>query len=135
MNVGQINFAAVFFAALAAFALGAVGYSPLLFVNAWIKESGVKVGEIKKSKMLMSMVSGFLLTLVMSFNLAAFLAAPNTTFVWGIIAGALAGIGWVAAGLGMIYVYEGKSLKLFFINGGYLVSALILMGGILGAWR
>ena len=135
MNVGQINFAAVFFAALAAFALGAVWYSPLLFVNAWIKESGVKVGEIKKSKMLMSMVSGFLLTLVMSFNLAAFLAAPNTTFVWGIIAGALAGIGWVAAGLGMIYVYEGKSLKLFFINGGYLVSALILMGGILGAWR
>ena len=135
MNVGQINFAAVFFAALAAFALGAVWYSPLLFVNAWIKESGVKVGEIKKSKKLMSMVSGFLLTLVMSFNLAAFLAAPNTTFVWGIIAGALAGIGWVAAGLGMIYVYEGKSLKLFFINGGYLVSALILMGGILGAWR
>ena len=135
MNVGQINFAAVFFAALAAFALGAVWYSPLLFVNAWIKESGVKVGEIKKSKMLMSMVSGFLLTLVMSFNLAAFLAAPNTTFVWGIIAGALAGIGWVAAGLGMIYFYEGKSLKLFFINGGYLVSALILMGGILGAWR
>jgi hypothetical protein len=135
MNLTQINFAAVFAAALAAFLLGAVWYSPLLFVHAWIKESGVKVEELKKSKMLMSMVFGFLLTLMMSFNLAAFLSAPDTTFVWGLIAGALAGIGWVAAGLGMIYVYEGKSLKLFFINAGYLVIALILMGGILGAWR
>jgi hypothetical protein len=135
VNIAQINFAAVFAAALAAFILGAVWYSPLLFVNAWINESGVKIGEIKKAKMLMSMVFGFLLTLVMSFNLAAFLSAPDTTFVRGIIAGALAGIGWVAAGLGMIYLYEGKSLKLFFINAGYLVSALIVMGGILGAWR
>ncbi len=135
MNMSQMNFAAVFVAALAAFLLGAVWYSPLLFVNAWIRESGVKVGEMKKSKMVISMVFGYLLTLVMSFNLAAFLAAPDTTFVWGLIAGALAGIGWVATGLGMIYIYEGKSLKLFFINAGYLVIALILMGGILGAWR
>jgi hypothetical protein len=135
VNIAQINFAAVFAAALAAFLLGAVWYSPLLFVNAWIKESGVKIGEIKKSKMLISMFVGFLLTLVMSFNLAAFLSAPSTTFVWGIEAGALAGIGWVAMGVGMIYLYEGKSLKLFSINAGYLVAAFIVMGGILGIWR
>ena len=37
--------------------------------------------------------------LIMAINLAVFLADEQTTIVWGMTAGALAGGGWVAAGL------------------------------------
>ena len=51
----------------------------------------------------------FILALVMSANLAMFLADPKTTVLWGMTAGALAGIGWVAAGLGIIALFENRS--------------------------
>ena len=135
MDMSKLNYLAIFVAALASFALGSIWYSPVLFVKTWLKETGIVPGEIDKAKMARTMGFAFVLSLVMSFNLAAFLSGPNTTFVWGMTAGALAGIGWVAAAMGINYLYEGKSLKLFLINAGYLVVSLILMGGIIGAWR
>jgi hypothetical protein len=33
-------------------------------------------------------------------------------------AGGLAGIGWVAASPGILYLFEGRSFKLFLINAG-----------------
>ena len=33
----------------------------------------------------------------------------KTTVVWGMTAGALAGVGWVAAGLGIIALFENRS--------------------------
>jgi hypothetical protein len=50
-------------------------------------------------------------------------------------AGALAGIGWVATSLGILYLFESRSLKLFLINAGYLAIAFIVAGGIIGAWQ
>lgn len=46
----------------------------------------------------------------------------------------VAGLGWVAAFLGILYLFEMRSLKLYCINGGYCVAAPTLMGTILGAW-
>jgi hypothetical protein len=65
---------------------------------------------------------------------AAFLGT-NAGFVWGMTAGALAGIGWVSASLGIIYLFEGKSLKLFLINAGYQAVTYIIAGGIIGLWQ
>jgi hypothetical protein len=39
------------------------------------------------------------------------------------------------AAIGIIYLFEGGTLKLFFINAGYFVVAFPLMGLVLGAWR
>jgi Protein of unknown function (DUF1761) len=76
----------------------------------------------------------FLLTLIISFNLAAFLGS-EAGLIWGMTAGALAGIGWVATSLGILYLFESRSLKLFLINAGYLAIAFIVAGGIIGAWQ
>ncbi len=51
------------------------------------------------------------------------------------MAGGLAGIGWVAASLGINYLFERKSLRLFLINGGYNAVTYIVAGGIIGAWK
>jgi len=50
-------------------------------------------------------------------------------------AGALAGLGWVAAGVAIIALFERRSWSYFLVNCGYLAVTFILMGVILGAWR
>ena len=76
----------------------------------------------------------FLLTVVMSINLAMFIGADQG-FTFGLFAGAAAGIGWVAMGIGVMYLYEGRSFKLWAINAGYQALMLTIMGGIIGAWQ
>jgi len=134
MDLSQINFLAVFVAALASFAIGGLWYSPVLFGNIWMKEAGISEEKAKKSNMIKTFGLSFLLSLIICFNLAAFLG-PESDFVWGMTAGALAGIGWVATSLGILYLFEGRSLKLFLINGGYCAVNFIIAGGIIGAWH
>ena len=76
----------------------------------------------------------FVLEFVMAFNLAAFLG-DTADLIWGITAGALAGVGWVAASTGVTYLFERKSMKLFLINAGYHVIVFVVMGVILGVWK
>jgi hypothetical protein len=77
----------------------------------------------------------FVLALVMAANLAMFLADAKTTWLWGLTAGLLAGVGWVATGIGVIGLFENRSAAYILINAGYQVVALAVMGAILGAWR
>jgi hypothetical protein len=51
------------------------------------------------------------------------------------MAGFLAGFGWAAMGIGIVSLFERRSLSYVLINGGYLTVALTVMGVILGAWR
>jgi hypothetical protein len=98
-----------------------------------MKENGFSEEEIKNSNPTKAYLFAFVLTLVIAVNLAAFLG--EATLTWGLIAGALAGIGWVAAALGILYLFEDKSLKLFLINAGYMAVIFILMGGIIALWQ
>lgn len=134
MNPSDINILAVVVSALAAFVIGAIWYSPLLFAKAWQKENGLTDEKIKNANMALIFGVSFVLSLIISFNLAAFLG-KDAGFVWGMTAGALAGIGWVATALGILYLFERKSLRLFFINAGYHAVTFTVAGGIIGAWQ
>ena len=134
MDLSHINYLAVFVAALSSFLIGGAWYSPILFANAWMRENGFSEEEMKNANMAKIFGGSFVLALIIAFNLAAFLG-PEANLIWGMTAGALAGIGWVAAALGIIYLFERKSLKLFFINAGYQAVAFVIMGGILGIWK
>ena len=134
MDLTQINYWAVFVAALANFVIGALWYTSILFGNAWMKETGMTEEKAKKSNMPLLMGTTFLLGLIMSFLLAAFIG-PESNLVTGAVAGALAGIGWVAVSTGIQYLFEQKSFRLFLINAGYQAVTFIVMGGILGAWH
>ena len=129
----SINFWAVLVAAISAFAVGSVWYSPILFGNVWMRENGFSEEEIKNSNPTKSYIIAFILTVIIAVNLAAFLG--DATITWGLAAGALAGIGWVAAAIGILYLFEEKSFKLFLINAGYMAVIFILMGGIISLWQ
>ena len=115
--------------------LGAVWYSPVLFYNAWKNENNLTDEQIKKANVAKIYVISFLLAYLMSYNLAFFLGDANTDWQWGLAAGFLAGFGWAAAIFTSIALFEQKSWKYIFINGGYIVIYFSTTGFILGAWR
>ncbi|MCB0834118.1 MAG: DUF1761 domain-containing protein [Bacteroidetes bacterium] len=134
MDLSKLNYVAIVVATLSAFVLGGIWFSPLLFAKAWMEENGFKEEDLKGGNMAMIYGVAFILTFVMAFNLAAFLAGPPD-LLWGLTAGALAGIGWCACAFGIVYLFERKSMRLFLINGGYIAVMMIIMGGILGIWK
>lgn len=134
MDISSLNYLVIFVAALSTFLIGGLWYSPLLFAKAWMKENGFSEEDLKGGNMARIFGGAFILEFIMAFNLAAFLSDSND-LTWGITAGALAGIGWVAAAMGVTYLFERKSIKLFLINAGYHMIAFILMGAIVGVWK
>ena len=135
MNLNEINWLAVVAAALSTFIIGGLWYSPILFGRVWLRANGFTEAEVKNFDKGRAFGGAFFLALVMSANLAMFLADSKTTLLWGMTAGALAGIGWVAAGLTVIALFENRSWSYILVNGGYQVVAFVSMGAILGAWR
>jgi len=134
MEAIHFNYVAIAAAALVYFAIGGLWYSPILFAKAWACEAGLTDAQIQKPPLGRIFGLSAVAALVMSFNLAAFLGA-KASFSFGLFAGAATGLGWVAMALGVIYLFEQRSLKLWLINSGYQVVAFTAMGGILGAWR
>jgi hypothetical protein len=135
MDPGSINYWAVLVAAFSTFILGAVWYSPALFYKAWLSANHFTEEQVKGFSQARMFGWSFVFALVMAFNLALFLNSPDTDLAWGATAGFLAGFGWVALGLGVVALFEGRSWKYIFINGGYNVVAFTIMGTIIGGWR
>jgi len=132
--MSHVNWLAVLVAGISAFVLGGVWYSPALFGKAWMKENNLSVEDVQKGNKGKIFGWSSILALIMSANLSMFLADAKTNFSWGTMAGFLAGI-WVFCGIAIVALFEQKSARYIFINGGYQLVALTLMGAIIGAWR
>jgi hypothetical protein len=128
----SLNWLAIVIAAVSAFALGGLWYSPLMFVKIWAKEAGIDLNPAKRGSMAKIFGLSFILSLISSFFLAMFIG-PDAGAAFGTLAGFMAGIGWVFTYMGIIYLFEGRSLALFLVNAGYSVASLTIMGLIIGA--
>ena len=132
--MSTINWLAVLVAGISAFVVGGIWYSPKLFGAAWMKDNQLTEETIKQGNK--GKIFGFtaLFSLLMAANLAMFLNDAKTDLAWGTTAGFLAGI-WTFCAIAIHSLFELKSWRLIFINGGYSVVALTLMGAIIGLWR
>lgn len=133
MDGVQFHYPAVLAAAALGFVIGGLWYSPIAFAKAWMQASGITEEQTRQAKMGRVFGLAALAQLVIAFNLAAFIGPQGTAF--GLFAGFAAGLGWVAMSLGVIYLFEQRSMKLWLINSGYQVVAYTVMGGVLGAWK
>ncbi len=134
MDPAMLNYPAIVVAAISAFVIGGLWYSPPLFGKGWMRANNFSDDDLKRGSPAMIYGVALVLTLIISFNLAMFLNDPSTTLVWGLTAGILAGI-WAAAGLSIVALFERRPLSYHLINDGYLLVAFGVMGLILGAWR
>ena len=150
-------------AAVAALVIGAIWYSPKVFGNVWMRESGMTLEKMKSGNMAiifgLSLVFASLLAVVlMQFtnhqwgalgmvggepetakaSFEAFMADYGTTyrtFKHGAFHGILFGVFGALPIIGTIALFERKSAKYIFINSGYWIVTLAVMGAILCGWN
>lgn len=128
-----LNWLAVLVAAVAMFALGAVWYSPVLFLKQWVKAAGLEIDYAKRGSLPAILGISFVLTLLMAILLGAFTAPLD--FGGTVMAALAAGLGWASFSLAIIALFERRPLAYFLVNGGYLTLGFLLMGAILGLWK
>lgn len=132
--LSNLNWIAIIFAAVSAFILGALWYSPVMFAKRWMKESGVTRESAKNSNVVKTFGLSFILAFIASFFLALFIG-NDTGAIYGALAGFMAGVGWVFTFMGISYLFEARSIAHFLINAGYSVVSLTIMGFIIGVWQ
>ena len=130
----DINYLAVVVAALSAFALGGLWYSPLLFGNGWMTAAGITSEQTQQANMAKVFAVSFVCSLLGACVFAMFLG-PAPSLQLGVGAGFAAGLFWVAGSFAINYQFEQRPLKLLLINGGYFTTQYTLYGLVLGLWH
>lgn len=129
----EVNLLAVVAAAVSAFLLGGLWYSPVLFGKAWMRANHFTDEDVQGGNPALIFGGAFVLSLIAAFVFALFLGpAPALPLALG--AGASAGLFWVGASFGISYLFEKRSLALWAINAGYHTLQFTLYGLILGLW-
>jgi hypothetical protein len=129
----DINYYAVALAALVQVILRAIWYSPTLFGGPWMRAAGGRRDD------LMGGGRGFVVSAVSALVTSYILArvvdwAEADSFVDGLRVGLLIWLGFVATALAVMTYFGGRPRMLWYVNAGYQVVALLLMGGLLAWW-
>jgi len=134
LSFQDLNWLAIVVAALSAFGLGGLWYSPVLFVKIWMKETGITEESAQSANMAKIFGLSFLLAMVAALLLGLFLGKDAGGGV-GALSGFLIGLGTIFTFLGITYLFERRSFAHFLVNASYGVAALTLMGFIIGVWQ
>ncbi len=134
-----INFWPVLVAAVVAFGIGALWYSPVLFGKEWMslsKISDKNIDEADSSGMWKRYVGQLIITIVM-FAVLGFLvsATVSRTAGDGAFLGFIAWLGFsITASVGEM-LWMKKPIKLLLISEVCTLITWIVGGAIIGAWR
>lgn len=159
----DVNFLAVLAAAVSALVVGFIWYNPKVFGNDWMQAAGMTEEQIKGWNIAkifgLAFFFVFLLAFAMQFltihqtgamgmvggdvenalpSYAAFMADYGNvfrTFKHGALHGTIAGIFIALPIIGTNALVERKSAKYIFINAGYWVVTLAIMGAIVCGWQ
>ncbi len=131
--MGAINWLAVVAAAVSSFMVGGLWYGPL-FGKTWMRVS--EMSEERAAQANQGRIFGlsFVLQLIAAAVLALFIGA-EASLGFALFAAGSVGLFWVAPALGVVYLFEQRSLAHWAVNSGYQVVAFLLMGLVIGAWR
>lgn len=132
----ETNWIAVIISAVIAMALGFFWYSPAGFGKPWMKLIGLTKEKMNSSKVNMPLI--YVVQVIAAFVTAYVLSqivgfAGATDIVSGAIVGFWVWLGFVATVMISGILYESKPLNLYWINVGYQLVLLVLMGAVLAA--
>lgn len=133
----DVNYLAILACGVASMIIGFVWYSKALFGNQWMKLAKISPDEMNKANQNMFALYApmFVASLVMAFVLAQFIFfASAITWMQGAIIGFWAWLGFVATIMLTGVIFERKPMQLYYIQAGYQLVTLVVMGAILGGW-
>jgi hypothetical protein len=138
MSQLEVNWLAIIVAAVAAFAIGALWYSPLLFARQWMAAHGHTPEKIAamQSSMGKTYAFSFVTYVIMAMVIALLMGLTGAnSAVQGIVLAVLAWLGFgFTIGLNT-NLYSNKPAAAFMIDAGYQIVHVIVMGAIIGGWR
>ncbi|MFG6685321.1 DUF1761 domain-containing protein [Mariniflexile sp. HNIBRBA6329] len=158
-----LNIYAILVAAVSALVVGFIWYHPKVFGNAWMQAAGLTEDQLKGGNMAkifgLALLFAFLLAsalpalVVHQMGVLSLIGGDSSvalqsysdfmtdygnnfrTIKHGVLHGVLAGIFIALPILGTNAIFERKSAKYIFINAGYWIVTLAIMGGIICAWK
>ena len=131
----HLNFWAILVSALIQWFLGAIWYSPALFSRPWMALLRIDTSE-KPKGLALGMVSSFIGDLLLSLVLAHWVKWSGAgSFAAGAVIGFLSWLGFFVGPNFAQGIYEQRPFKLFAINNGYWLIALLGTGGLLAVWQ
>jgi Protein of unknown function (DUF1761) len=122
-------------ATVARMALGALWYSPVLFLKPWMKLTGIGEQQMKQGmggKIAGDVVGSFLMAFILMHPIVWSNAASAPE---GMAVGFICWLGFIAVATINTVTYEKRSFNLFAIYNGYNLASLLAMGAILAVWR
>jgi len=159
----ELNIFAILVAALIPIAIGFLWYNPKVFGNAWMREAEVSEEKLKTGNMPVIFIISFILSFLLAFfvkfitihqtgalgmvggdltkalpSYTAFMADYGDafrTFKHGALHGTMAGFLFVLPVIAINSLFERKSWKYIWINSGYWIVCLAIMGAIICGWR
>jgi len=133
-----VNYLAVLVAGLVGVGLGALWYSPKVFGMKWMQWSGITpkmTPDGKPQGMGKAYTVGAVASLVTAYVLAIIIALSGAFTISGAFAIAFwVWLGFFAAPMTGIVLWEMKSWKLWALNAGYFLVDLVVMSLILAWW-
>ncbi len=131
----SVNTIGVLAAAVASFIIGMFWYSPKVFGETWAKLSKIKMNG-KKKGMAKMMILNLIGTIITAYIFAIIVRmATAVTILDGVQLGIIIWLGFfISTTLLNSVLWEGKSWKLYALNGAYWLVNLIVMGIILSLW-
>ena len=158
----EINFLALFAAALSTLLVGFIWYNPKVFGTIWMKEAGMTEEKMKGANMIMifsmAVFYAFLMALILQMltihqygalgmvggdpslakpSYTAFMLDYGTafrTFKHGMLHGFITGLFLALPIVGTNALFERRSWKYTLISGGFWIVCFTIMGGIICAW-
>ena len=136
--MNNVNVVAVILSAVASMILGSIWYSPKVFGAMWMKLEGITQKDAEAAKKEMPKMYGgmFVASLVMAYVLSRFVSMDMTASLsGGVMVGFWVWLGFVATSILTAQLASGKPMKLFYIQSGYYLVTLLVMGAIIGGMR
>ena len=132
----RINILAVLAATVAYLALGFVWYGRAAFGRRWLALTGRTEEQVRGEYRPSTFLWSTLWALVTAGALAWIVSRTNSwTPWWGAKVGFIAGVGIVFTTLATDALYQPRPRPLVWINAGYHLIGMMVMGAILGAWN
>lgn len=131
----EVNYVAVLVAAVAAFILGWLWYSPMLFAKPWSAENPTMMERHKTNPPSMGLLlaTAFVCGLIAAYAMAVLLIPQqHHSLTIGLKRGFASGVCLVATAFGSSYAFEARTMRHWLINAGYYVVQFTLIGAILG---
>ena len=126
--MGPLNWLAIVLATVVFFAVGAVWYTAL-FARAWQREVGLSTEQLTGGRnMMLVMGTCLLLEFIVVLMLGHLFARIQPSDHAKMMMAAGFGLAIMAPAIGINYLYQRRSLKLFLIDAGHFVVGMTMVG-------